>query len=128
MVVLGVDVHKDSHTVVAVDEAGRELVGWSSGTRTRDCEALIARAREAFPEGGVWAVEDCRHVSGRLERALLDAGERCERVPPKLMAGAAARGPHARQVRPDRRAGGRPGRAGESGTAGRRAHAMPRGR
>lgn len=88
MVVLGVDVHKDSHHVVGVDEAGRELVSWTSGTRTRDCEALIARAREAFGDDRVWAVEDCRHVSGRLERALLDAGERCYRVPPKLMAGA----------------------------------------
>lgn len=88
MVVLGVDVHKDSHAIVGIDEAGRELVGWSSGTRTRDCEALVARAREAFPGDRVWAVEDCRHVSGRLERALLDAGERCVRVPPKLMAGA----------------------------------------
>lgn len=88
MVLLGVDVHKDSHAIVGIDEAGRQLVNWSSGSRTRDCEALIARAREAFPEDRVWAVEDCRHVSGRLERALLDAGERCYRVPPKLMAGA----------------------------------------
>ena len=86
MVVLGVDVHKDSHTIVGIDEAGRELVIWQAGTRTRDCEALIARARQAFPAGRRWAVEDCRHVSGRLERALLDAGESCERVPPKLMA------------------------------------------
>ena len=75
MVVLGVDVHKDSHHVVGIDEAGRQLMSWSSGTRTRDCEALIARARAAFPDGRVWAVEDCRHVSGRLERALLGAGE-----------------------------------------------------
>jgi transposase len=90
MVVLGVDVHKDSHHIVGIDEAGRELVSWSSGTRTRDCEALIARAREAFGGERVWAVEDCRHVSGRLERALLHAGERCYRVPPKLMAGARA--------------------------------------
>lgn len=32
----------------------------------------------------VWAVEDCRHVSARLERALLGAGERVIRVPPAL--------------------------------------------
>ena len=32
----------------------------------------------------VWAVEDCRHVSSRLERALLGAGERVIRVPPAL--------------------------------------------
>jgi len=29
----------------------------------------------------VWAIEDCRHVSARLERALLAAGERVIRVP-----------------------------------------------
>jgi transposase len=33
-------------------------------------------------------VEDCRHVTGRLERDLLAAGERVVRVPPRLMAGA----------------------------------------
>jgi hypothetical protein len=34
----------------------------------------------------VWAIEDCRHLSRRLERDLLVAGERIVRVPPKLMA------------------------------------------
>ena len=33
-----------------------------------------------------WAVEDCRHLSRRLERDLLAAGESIVRVPPKLMA------------------------------------------
>ena len=40
-------------------------------------------------EGGderEWAVEDCRHLSRRLEADLLAAGERIKRVPPKLMA------------------------------------------
>jgi transposase len=36
----------------------------------------------------VWAVQDCRHVTGRLERDLLAAGERVVRVPPRLLAGA----------------------------------------
>ena len=36
----------------------------------------------------VWAIEDCRHVSGALERFLLRRGERIVRVAPKLMAGA----------------------------------------
>jgi transposase len=35
----------------------------------------------------VWAIEDCRHVSAKLERFLLARGERVVRVPPKLMAG-----------------------------------------
>ena len=36
----------------------------------------------------MWAIEDCRHVSGALERFLLARGERVVRVPPRLMAGA----------------------------------------
>jgi hypothetical protein len=36
MVVLGVDAHKHSHTVVAVDELGRKLGERTLGTRTAD--------------------------------------------------------------------------------------------
>ena len=36
----------------------------------------------------MWALEDCRHVSGALERFLLARGERVVRVAPKLTAGA----------------------------------------
>jgi transposase len=32
----------------------------------------------------LWALEDCRHVSGALERQLIGAGEELVRVPPKL--------------------------------------------
>ncbi len=35
----------------------------------------------------MWALEDCRHVSGALERFLLARGERVVRVAPKLTAG-----------------------------------------
>jgi transposase len=38
----------------------------------------------ALDDDRVWAVEDCRHVTSRLERALLGAGERVIRVPPAL--------------------------------------------
>lgn len=34
----------------------------------------------------VWALEDCRNMTRRLEQDLLAAGERIVRVPPKLMA------------------------------------------
>jgi transposase len=33
-----------------------------------------------------WAIEDCRHLSARLERDLLTAGQSVVRVPPKMMA------------------------------------------
>jgi transposase len=39
----------------------------------------------------VWAIEDCRHASRRLEQALLAAGERVARVAPHRM-GASRRG------------------------------------
>lgn len=44
---------------------------------------LISWARRSWPGPGqrLWAIEDCRHVSARLERALLTAGEQV-RVPP----------------------------------------------
>lgn len=92
MVVLGVDAHKRTHTVVIVDEVGREQAQRTGVATDRGHQGLIAWAREtAGPwaaQERLWAVEDCRHVSGRLERALLAAGERVVRVPPKLMAGA----------------------------------------
>ncbi len=43
-------------------------------------------ARERFGAELVWAIEDCRHLSARLERDLLTAGQKVVRVPPKLMA------------------------------------------
>lgn len=81
MIVIGVDVHKQSLTAVAVDEAGRalaevtvaaapELLGWS---------ASLAPER-------LWALEDCRQLTRALERTLVAAGEGLVRVPPKLMA------------------------------------------
>ena len=82
MIVIGVDVHKQSVTAVAVDEAGRmldeqtvvvgsdELIGWAS--------ALGAER--------LWALEDCRQLTRWLELQLVGQGEDLVRVPPKLMA------------------------------------------
>jgi transposase len=88
MMVFGTDPHKQSHTVAAVDALRAECVDELS-VRARDAghERLLAWARELDGER-VWALEDCRHVSGGLERFLLRSGERVVRVPPKLMAGA----------------------------------------
>jgi transposase len=49
-------------------------------------QQLLAWARRLEDER-IWAIEDCRHVSGKLERFLLARGERVVRVAPKLMAG-----------------------------------------
>ena len=86
MVTLGIDAHKRTHTVVVVDDAGRELgVKTTVATTTEDHLALL-RWAERFGGDRCWAVEDCRHLSRRLEADLLAAGERIVRVPPKLMA------------------------------------------
>ena len=87
MVLLGIDPHKDTHTVVAVDQAGRQLDQRTVPARTLGHGQLVGWARMRWPDR-LWAVEDCRHVTGRLERDLLAAGERIVRVPPRLMAGA----------------------------------------
>jgi transposase len=85
MVVLGVDAHKRTHTVVAVDQLGRKLGERTTGTTSQDHLGLL-RWAEKFGQQRLWAVEDCRHLSRRLERDLLGAGERIVRVPTKLMA------------------------------------------
>src|SRR6266550_4639195 len=94
MIVIGVDVHKQSVTAVAVDEAGRmldertvsvgstELIGWAAGL---DAKRL-------------WALEDCRLLTPWLERQLLGLAE--------ADGARAACRPGAREVGPNRRAGG----------------------
>src|SRR5262245_37311798 len=86
MVVLGIDAHKRTHTVVAVDEVGRQLgVRVTKGTSTAAHLDLVVWA-DRFGHQRQWAVEDCRHLSRRLEADLLAAGEQIVRVPRKLMA------------------------------------------
>lgn len=86
MVILGIDAHKRTHTVVAIDEAGRQLgVRTTQATTTEAHLDLLRWAGEFGPERR-WAVEDCRHLSRRLESDFLAAGEEIVRVPPKLMA------------------------------------------
>lgn len=86
MVVVGSDVHKRTHTFVAVDEAGRKLGEVTVKATPSGHDKAICWARRRFGTEITWAVEDCRHLSARLELDLLDAGEAVVRVPPKLMA------------------------------------------
>src|SRR5512133_1961452 len=83
MIVIGVDVHKQSLTAVAVDEAGR-MLDEKTVPATADGE-LLAWA-EGLGEERLWALEDCRQLTRWLERQLLAASEELVRVPPKLMA------------------------------------------
>ena len=86
MVVVGADVHKRTHTFVAVDEVGRKLGEKVVEATTVGHRQALRWARASFGVELVWAIEDCRHLSARLERDLLTAGQQVVRVPPKLMA------------------------------------------
>jgi transposase len=91
MVVIGADSHKRTHTVVALDEVGRRLGTKTVRTNGEGHLALVEWAAQfaGQDEGGVrFALEDCRHLTRRLESDLLAAGQRVIRVPTRLMAGA----------------------------------------
>src|SRR5215208_3244449 len=86
MIVLGADMHKRSHTVAAVSAATGEVRDEKTvQVGVKGFAALLIWARDLGSER-VWALEDCRHVSGAFERFLVGRGERVLRVPTKLMA------------------------------------------
>jgi transposase len=88
MIVIGTDTHKQSHTCGAVDAATARALGeHTARARKGGFDELLVWARALGPEL-TWAIEDCRHVSGALERFLVARGERIVRVAPKHMAGA----------------------------------------
>jgi transposase len=87
MIVLGADTHKSSHTIAAVKGATGEVLGDETiQVGARGFAALLIWARGLDGER-VWALEDCRHVCGALERFLIARGERVVRVSTRLMAG-----------------------------------------
>jgi transposase len=86
MMVLGADLHKSSHTIAAVDGSTGELLGGKTiQVGARGFATVLEWARGLNAER-VWALEDCRHVSGSFERFLIGRGERVVRVAPRLMA------------------------------------------
>jgi transposase len=94
MIVIGVDVHKQSLTAVAVDEAGRML----AETTVAAADGELLEWACGLDGERLWALEDCRQLTRALERELIAAGEELVRVPPKLMA-------------PERRAGRQRGKS-----------------
>jgi transposase len=91
MIVIGADTHKRTHALAAVD-AGTGRVRGQRQIKSEEAGHLAAvRWARELDEERVWAIEDCRAVSRRLEQALLAAGERVVRVPPHRM-GASRRG------------------------------------
>jgi transposase len=65
-----------------VDEVGRPLAERSCAVD----DGVVEWVRSFADADRLWALEDCRHVTRGLEQALLAAGERLVRVPPRLTA------------------------------------------
>jgi transposase len=85
MMVLGADTHKRSHTIAAVRASTGERLGERTVQSGRKGAAELLRWARGVGEERVWAIEDCRHVSGSLERFLIERGERVVRVHSTLM-------------------------------------------
>src|SRR4051812_15109786 len=86
MIVLGADTHTRSHTVAPVAAGTGESLGEQTvAVGRRGFGALWGWARGLDADRG-WALEDCRHVSGSLERFLIERGERVLRIPTHLTA------------------------------------------
>jgi transposase len=91
MIVIGVDPHKGTHTAVAVDGSSARWRGERTVRARHDGFGELLGWARALCLERVWALEDCRHVSGALERFLLAHGETVIRIAPRLM-GDARRG------------------------------------
>jgi transposase len=81
MIVIGADTHKSTHALAAVDAGTGQVVGEREiAADDGGHRQALQWARQLDPDV-VWALEDCRHVSHHLERALVTSGERVVRSP-----------------------------------------------
>lgn len=87
MIVIGADTHKATHTCAAVTAGIGELLGSKTVPARKEGFGTLLKWARGLDAERTWAIEDCRHVSGSLERFLIARGERVIRVAPKLTAG-----------------------------------------
>jgi transposase len=85
MIVIGADTHKRTHALSAVYSASGVVVDELQITADVDGRMHALAWVRALGAEVVWALEDCRLVAGKLERALITAGQRVIRVSPRLM-------------------------------------------
>jgi transposase len=91
MIVIGADMHKSAHALAAVSSDGGMVAGELEIRADESGHRAALRWARGLDEQRVWAIEDCRHLARRFEQALIAAGERVVRVPPRMM-GQARRG------------------------------------
>ena len=104
--------------MVAIDETGRQLAEKTIAATTPAGHLELLPLGGALAASGRWALEDCRHLTRRLE-ADLRARRRVGRAGPAQAHGRRPPlGPRAGQERPDRRPRRRPGRPARARPAG----------
>lgn len=81
-VLIGVDPHKATNVVVAVDDQG-EVVGQETFPANRKGMRALERWAKRFPKRH-WAVESAGGIGRPLAQKLLAAGEQMVDVPPRL--------------------------------------------
>ena len=77
MIVLGADAHKRSHTIAAVEAVTGQVLGDKTTAATARGFGMLLLWARSLDRDRVWALEDCRHVSGALERLLIGRGRKC---------------------------------------------------
>jgi transposase len=83
-VVIGMDPHKRSATIEAIDEHEKVLVQGRYATDTAGYQRMLAAGRQ-FPDR-VWAVEGCAGIGRHIAQRLVADGETVLDVPAKLSA------------------------------------------
>jgi len=68
MTVIGIDAHKRTHTLVAIDGGGRKLGQKTVSANSSGHAEAMQWATTRFGTDLTWAVEDNRSVTGLLER------------------------------------------------------------
>ena len=84
-VIVGVDPHKRSVTIEAVDEHGQVVATGRFGTDTAGYRLMVKYVREQWPHHR-WAVEGANGVGRSLAQRLLAQGETVLDLPAKLAA------------------------------------------
>jgi hypothetical protein len=98
MIVIGTDTHKQTHTCGAVDALTAAARGELTAPARQGAFGKLLRWARALDSERVWAIEDCRHVSGSFERFLIVRGEQIVRVCAEARGWGKALGPGAREV------------------------------
>ncbi|WP_432190533.1 IS110 family transposase [Streptomyces sp. Tue6028] len=86
MIVVGIDSHKKTHTLVAVDQVGKRLTQVTVDATAKGHREVCTWLGQL--EQVLLAIEDCRHLTRRFEADLLLSGYAVVRVHTRLMAGA----------------------------------------